>query len=1261
MKFPTTGPQSVRRATLALFVALAAVNTLSANNLTWDTSANGATIDAGSGIWDTTSTNLVWNDAGSNVAWTQSNATTALHSAQFAGADAPLGTTYTITLGSSVAVNTTNSALRFSSNGYILTAAAGSSNIITTRQITTDAGKIATIGGPITLSLLNITNVNQFNGSGTLIAKDGVKITPAGNPTFGIGSNLKLQTGSAFTSVGSVIVGGQSTDGSSTRVTVEGGSLNISGSNIALVLANVNSTSAQYSDTIVTLSSGNITNASSGGGIRFGGSSPTAGNNSNVNGTLNLDGGVLTTARLYETNGTVSSSYNSTINFNGGTLRAQSNTANGATFLQGLNTANIKAGGAIIDTNGANITIGQALLGEISGNVSTGGGLTKLGNGTLTFTGNNTYTGNTTVSAGTLEITAPYSALSSTNVAPAARLRISAGATPSVLPALTLQGDSGVDLNLGVYSVGSLSTASFTTFNPAGDYKIDLSGTNILVGNYTVFTYGSKTGTGVPTLGSLPPGVTATVSDSAGVVSLNVTTPQLTNYIWSVDSGIWDTTTPTNWSPGAYVEGGVVTFPNRSGNLTVTLSADRSPFAIAIQNNINNGYTFTGSAISGNATVAKTGTGFALLSASNTYAGATSVSSGNLLVSADGALGSPLGKTTISSGAALVLADGVNYSTAEPLIVSGSGYGSATVSDSTPKGGVIGLRGAVQALSGNVTFVGPIQIGAGGARFGVQNVVGASLTLSGTISPAAGVTDSSVYFRAGNEAGNYIILSGAGNYWDKTASIYCNPASGTSGVRLGVDNAMSINASVVAGGTFTSLATTLDLNGFNQTLPGLVESDGYLQIANLKAGTTSVLTLDTALADYTTVAGLNNLEAEFTTISDGSGTTALVKKGAFKQTLDGVQTYSGPTTIEAGTLAIIGTGFLQPTPITMWAGATLDVSTIGSVAVPRTTFDLSGGLSGSGNLTASGKTVTVSTTFAPGALAVSGNLTLAVGTATTLVASTTPGASSVVTVTDGTLTLAGNLAINPAGGFAFATGQSFTFATGTIVAGLNAVSVASNALSGASGVWTATIGGLVYTFTESTATLTVSGGDTTPPVIGAVAPVSVNWGSSYSDVAPNATDETAPANPIVTTTGTVNTAKPGTYTLTYNAQDAAGNNAVPVQRTVSVSIDSSTTVHANGFAPLMKYALGAISPSETVQAPVAIATSTTLSISAVVRIDDPNLAVSAESSTDLMSWSPVTLASVDTLGLPSNLERRVYTVTIAGARQFLRLKAVLLP
>ena len=241
-------------------------------------------------------------------------------------------------------------------------------------------------------------------------------------------------------------------------------------------------------------------------------------------------------------------------------------------------------------------------------------------------------------------------------------------------------------------------------------------------------------------------------------------------------------------------------------------------------------------------------------------------------------------------------------------------------------------------------------------------------------------------------------------------------------------------------------------------------------------------------------------------------------------------------------------------------------------------------------------------------------------------------------------------------------------ASATLVAGdisTGSVNLTSSTLAEGSLSFTATVTDAANNVSTASNTLTVTL-DTTAPVIAAAAPVSSDWGSSYSDVTPIATDA-VPTNPVVITTGSVNIAKPGAYVLSYNAQDTAGNNAVQVQRTVTVAIANATVVGADGLTPLMRYALGANGPSDTVQAPVVSSTSTTLSLTAVVRTDDPKLTVLGTTKTDLASGSWTTTGvsgspagSGTGTPLSAGRETKVYTVT-TGSKTFLRLEATLAP
>ena len=119
---------------------------------------------------------------------------------------------------------------------------------------------------------------------------------------------------------------------------------------------------------------------------------------------------------------------------------------------------------------------------------------------------------------------------------------------------------------------------------------------------------------------------------------------------------------------------------------------------------------------------------------------------------------------------------------------------------------------------------------------------------------------------------------------------------------------------------------------------------------------------------------------------------------------------------------------------------------------------------------------------------------------------------------------------------------------------------------------TATLGAhtVTYTVTDADTNTTevtrtvnvVAAADTTAPVITRLgaSPVTVTVGNAYSDAGATAFDNvdgTITAN--IVTVNPVNTAVAGTYTVTYNVSDAAGNPAAEVTRTVNVVETAPTT------------------------------------------------------------------------------------------------------
>ena len=151
---------------------------------------------------------------------------------------------------------------------------------------------------------------------------------------------------------------------------------------------------------------------------------------------------------------------------------------------------------------------------------------------------------------------------------------------------------------------------------------------------------------------------------------------------------------------------------------------------------------------------------------------------------------------------------------------------------------------------------------------------------TGTTLHLAGVITSSVNV---SQRDGTLILSGGGTGY--TALV----TSGTTIV--GAPNGIATTATVTLGG---SVAATLDLNGFNQSLAGLVKGAQSATIGNSSTATDSTLTT-TGTSSYAGV------------IQDAVGTgtqkvNLTVNGGAL--TLTGTSTYSGGTAIMAGSLSL---------------------------------------------------------------------------------------------------------------------------------------------------------------------------------------------------------------------------------------------------------------------------------------------------------------------------------------------------------------------
>lgn len=166
-------------------------------------------------------------------------------------------------------------------------------------------------------------------------------------------------------------------------------------------------------------------------------------------GTMNLEGGVFETAAIGGGGGG-----NSTVNFNGGVVRA---TVDQDQFIVNLTTANVAAGGLIVDSNGFDVTSNQSFSGA--------GGVTKQGDGALRLTGNSTYAGTTTVQGGALLVNASHSGTGTYTVDAGATL----GGTGSIAGDVNVNGI----LNAGD-GIGTFTVDGTVRFGAGGTLAVDI-------------------------------------------------------------------------------------------------------------------------------------------------------------------------------------------------------------------------------------------------------------------------------------------------------------------------------------------------------------------------------------------------------------------------------------------------------------------------------------------------------------------------------------------------------------------------------------------------------------------------------------------------------------------------------------------------------------------------------------------------------------------------------------------------------------------
>ena len=626
-------------------------------------------------------------------------------------------------------------------------------------------------------------------------------------------------------------------------------------------------------------------------------------------GTVNLDaGGRLITPGVIATGPGISA----TLNLNGGTLKAN---ASSTAFIQNLTSANVLAGGAVIDTTNNNITIGQALL-------NGGGGLTKVGTGALTLTGTNNYAGTTAVSAGRVLVSPGHNTPGAVTVADTAGFGINVNAVGSATVGnMTLGAGAAsattLDVALGLGNP-SASVLQCGTITVNGTNTVRLSGI-VTAGTFPIVTY---TGA-APTIGnvanaikpavSVPQGMSATVSNYIAGNTLYVIVTGTPGIVWTGTNStagltsLWNINSTTNWlaisTPTFYMETnppGDAVFFTDVGNGVVLLTNTVSPASVTISNPAV-GYSFSGAGkISGTAGITKLGAGNATMSlAGNDYTGNTTINGGTLT----------LGSTTsIPDGAG---SGGVSIGANGTMDVSGL---SETINGLSGSGNIINSSPTASTLTvgngnGSSTWSGTVPTPGAGTITLIKTGTG-SLTISGTN-----------YFGGTcqlNGGTNYITATGriepvgAGEFW-----IQQNAGTSTlimDGGSLSVNNWFVVGRNIAgANGTLILNSGTITKTGGGNIVVGSLNATGTMIVNGGKVFNNSNLWLGENAAAIATLR-LNGGLVQATQVRANNGAASSIayfNGGVLQATAASGDFIQAPTigAISAGGLILDNNGF----------------------------------------------------------------------------------------------------------------------------------------------------------------------------------------------------------------------------------------------------------------------------------------------------------------------------------------------------------------
>ena len=292
--------------------------------------------------------------------------------------------------------------------------------------------------------------------------------------------------------------------------------------------------------------------------------------------------------------------------------------------------------------------------------------------------------------------------------------------------------------------------------------------------------------------------------------------------------------------------------PLRLRRLPIDTNGENVAFAGAINNTNSGGLT-------------KSGAGTLTLSGVNTYSGTTTVTGGTLAFTTDAALATLTGPVALG-GATLAFTgtSSLNQTVAQPILL---GAGGGTLSNS-------GANAPIWFISGSISGAGPLTVASGTGLV----VFFSGNTNSGGVALQAG-SQTVVGFDSVGPAG----APTSGAFGTGTLTLAGGGLRSTTGAARTVGNAVLATAD-----------TTFITAGSNDD-----KSITFTGPTTLSGGSRT-FTVDTT--------GTGSPAIIFSgAISDGGNTLGLTKAGPGRMILAGVNTYTGPTVVSAGTLLVNGT------------------------------------------------------------------------------------------------------------------------------------------------------------------------------------------------------------------------------------------------------------------------------------------------------------------------------------------------------------------